>query len=142
MKNEHDSTSHAQGMPANDMHERLCAYVLGEGTSEERIEIEPRTGVRQSNRLKSAQIADRTFRTNGGRMQRADRGEAFSRASDGDDGDLARSGLSRRWITQGCEDSLRRLGVASRTDAERTVVADRRRDRRGRARVRDRALDA
>ncbi len=38
MKNEHDSASQAQ--PANDMHERLCAYVLGEGTSEERIEIE------------------------------------------------------------------------------------------------------
>src|SRR3954468_4016788 len=27
------------------------------------------------------------------------------------DGDMARSGLSRRWIAQACEDSLRRLGV-------------------------------
>jgi aryl-alcohol dehydrogenase-like predicted oxidoreductase len=27
------------------------------------------------------------------------------------DGDLARSGLSRRWVTQACEDSLRRLQV-------------------------------
>jgi len=27
------------------------------------------------------------------------------------DGDLSRSGLSRRWIMQACEDSLRRLGV-------------------------------